>query len=45
VVVFVKLPVLNAPEVFLLPDHPFEPLEAVQEVAFWELQVTVLDPP
>jgi hypothetical protein len=45
VVVLVKLPVLKDPFVFLLPAHPFVPFDALHEVAFCELHVTVLDPP
>ena len=37
-------PVKKLPERFLLPDQLFVPFEALHEVAFVEVQDTVLDP-
>ena len=45
VVVLNNDPVAKVPERFLLPDHPFAPPEAVQEVALVEVQLSVLAPP
>ena len=44
VVVLLKAPVLKVPVTVLLPDHPFEPFDAVQEFALLDVQLITLDP-